>query len=265
MTRAHEGPQTPALSELLARYLERQASAQAAGLAAPEDGGEVVPFEAAPVQPVDPRLAWDESLAALHHFRPDADLRSVQASPDWPALVAGQEPAAALAFCVGNFPQLIRSLHPLWQAANLTDLRPAAGRPAPAPALLEWATPAAEKKQYPQALVALGALRLARQFDAAADLIRRHRAKVPAEWRLAWANEEAALAWHAGRADEAAAAWQAQPDSAPVLFNRGMAALFLGHSAKARSHLTAAAGRLPEDGAWHHLARLYLALAETRD
>ena len=87
------------------------------------------------------------------------------------------------------------------------------------------------------------------------------RCKPPAEWRAAHANEEAALAWHRGRADEAAALWQKQSESVPVLFNRGMAALFLGDAVTAHEALTRAAAALPETGAWHHLARLYLALA----
>jgi hypothetical protein len=49
-----------------------------------------------------------------------------------------------------------------------------------------------------------------------------------------------------------------------VLFNRGMAALFLGESADARAALSRAVALLPESSAWHHLARLYLTLAEAR-
>jgi hypothetical protein len=43
-----------------------------------------------------------------------------------------------------------------------------------------------------------------------------------------------------------------------------MAALFLDQPAEARSALGEAANRIPETSAWHHLARLYLALAEMR-
>jgi hypothetical protein len=50
----------------------------------------------------------------------------------------------------------------------------------------------------------------------------------------------------------------------PVLFNRGMAALFLGDAAEARTCLNQAVQQLPEESAWHHLGRLYLALAESR-
>ena len=43
-----------------------------------------------------------------------------------------------------------------------------------------------------------------------------------------------------------------------------MAALFLGRPAEARAPLGQAIPRLPEDNSWHHLARLYLTLAEMR-
>jgi hypothetical protein len=266
MTQANEPSRTtvpPALSDLLAGYLRQQAEAQAIGLA-PADGGDVVPFEAAPVQPVDPKLAWSEATRVLDylHLKPAPGLLS--APPDWSALVAAHEPAAAIAFCLGNYPQLVRNFQPLLHPDDLARLRPAAARPVPAAALQDWAVKTVRHKQYPLLLLALGALRLARQFDRAADLVRANRADVPAPWRDAWANEEAALAWHRGRAEEAASLWQAQPDSIPVHFNRGMAALFLDHPADARTELAHAVARLPEESGWHHLGCLYLALAEMR-
>jgi hypothetical protein len=112
--------------------------------------------------------------------------------------------------------------------------------------------------------LALGVLRLARQFELSLQLVRVNRAEVPPEWQPAWANEEAALAWHAGRHEEAASVWQAQPDSVPASFNRGMAALFLDRPREARPELARAVAGLPEDNGWHHLACLYLALAEMR-
>ena len=47
-----------------------------------------------------------------------------------------------------------------------------------------------------------------------------------------------------------------------VLFNRGMALLFLGQLTEARMVLTKAVAVLPEAGGWNALARLYLAVAE---
>ena len=49
-----------------------------------------------------------------------------------------------LALALGNFPQLVRDLHPLWQAGDLAALVPPAdARPLPASGLTEWAGKAA--------------------------------------------------------------------------------------------------------------------------
>src|SRR5262245_24519790 len=96
-------PAIPPLAHLLDQSLPRQATACADGLGAGDTTREVVPFEAAAVQPIDPRLAWNEALAAVHSFPPDTNAPSGQAPPDWPALVQAHEPAAALAFALGNF------------------------------------------------------------------------------------------------------------------------------------------------------------------
>ena len=124
-----------------------------------------------------------------------------------------------------------------------------------------WAAASAGKGLFPQVLLAAGVLRLARQFDKASELLNRHRATTPPEWQAAWANEEAAIAWHRGQAHEAAILWQKQSPSIPVLFNRGMAALFLGKPKDAGPALTEAVDQLSEKDGWHHLGRLYLALA----
>jgi hypothetical protein len=245
------------LTELFTHYLRSQASAQAAGLGFPEVSEEVVPHEAVPVQPVDPRLAWTEALAAVSHLAPKVDPRSWPVPPDWPALVTAQEPAVAVAFCLGNFPQLVRNLQPLLAGADPAALRVPPARPVVLPSLVEWA---AAQHDAPQGLLAAAVLRLARHFDEAARLLRT--IDGTAEWRAIRANEEAALAWHRGRGDEALRLWQGQEASVPVLFNRGMAALFLGQPAAARKALAEVVDQLPENGAWHHLGRLYLTLAQ---
>ena len=255
MSRASQPP----LSELLGRYLQQQADAHESGMALPESLGEVMPYDAAPAQPVDPRTAWSEAVKALELPRSDT---SVAAPPDWPVLVVSHEPETALAFAAGNFPQLVRNLLPLYQTKVLTSLCPRGTPGAPAPALVEWATSTLQKRIFPGGLLAIGALRLARQFDAADELVHEHASGVPAAWRAAWTNEQAALAWHRGQTDAAAASWETQKASVPVLFNRGMSALFLGSRAKARTALDAAVTQLPDNSAWHHLGRLYLTLAE---
>jgi tetratricopeptide (TPR) repeat protein len=252
----------PVLSELFAQYLQGQVAARGAGLGFGEPGGEVVPFDAMPAQPTDPRLAWHESLAVLTYLAPNSAGPALSAPPDWPALVAGQESVIALPFCLGNFPQLVRNLRPLLHATDFAALRAPAARSVASPAVVEWAQEKARDGSLPGRLLALGALRLARQLDTAAELVEEYRRKVPPEWQAAWANEAAALAWHAGRADEARRLWQEQAPAAPVLFNRGMAALFCNQPREARTSLGEAAAQLPESTGWHHLARLYLALAE---
>lgn len=247
----------PALSELMSRYLRQQADAHAAGLAMFDPTGEVTPFEAGPVQPVDPRPAFEEAVAVLPLLH-KVKAASLEAPPHWPNLVAAHEPVVAVAFCVGNYPQLLRNLHTVLHQAKLSELRPQPGAPVAVPALVDWARDVATKNQMPQMLLAVGALRLAKQFDEAARLLKTN---VAAEWQPAWANEQAALAWHRGDAQAAAKLWQAQSASVPVLFNRGMAALFLGKPADALAPLTEAVAQIPESDGWHHLGQLYLTLA----
>jgi tetratricopeptide (TPR) repeat protein len=260
------GKQTPDrqeavhLSELLNSYLRRQATAQAEGLACPEPTDVVLPYDSAPVQPVDAPLAWADGLGVLRYFPDRPQGLSLKAPPDWPQLVAAQEPAVALPFALGTFPQLVRNLQPLLTADDLPALRQPAPRPIGTPALRTWAGNVQEPAEI---LLAAGVLRLAGEVDQAAALLNRA-AQLPAEWQALRANEEAALCWHQGQCDEALRRWQAQAESVPVLFNRGMASLFLGQPAPAREALAQAVQKLPETSAWHHLASLYLTLATAR-
>ena len=259
----------PELSELFARYLHGQVGSHEAGLVI-STTGEVVPHEAAPTQPADPKLAWHESLAVLPYYDSSfgggsqSRAKTLKSPPDWPALVASQEPAVAVPFCLGNFPQMVRSLQPLLHLTPGADATRLAIPHAPSVAsaeLIRWADQIVKRNQFPDNLMAVAALRLARDFERAANQLH-DESDMPAEWRAAWENERAALTWQRGQTREALASWQAQKESRPVLFNRGMASLFLHQRDDARAALQKAVAHLPEDGAWHHLGRLYLALAE---
>lgn len=254
---------SPSLADLLARYLERHSADHAAGLGVAEGTGEVFPYEAGPVQPVEPRAAWEEALAAARFFAPDADFRAWRTPPDWPNLVSVQEPVASLAFCTGNYPQLVRDLQALLRADDLATLRPVPGKPLPVPTLAEWCEQVAAKCQFPEIFLALGCLRLARHSDAVEQIFASVK-DVPAVWQAAWNNERAAADWQRGAVDAAEASWLKQPENVPVLFNRGMAALFLGRPSEAVALLDGAVSRIPETSAWHHLGRLYQTLAEAR-
>ena len=250
----------PSLQDLAARLLAGQIGAHASGLAAFEPN-EVTPYEAGPVQPINPETAWREAVVALTY----CGVQEVPAAPPhWPHLVANHEPVVALAFCVGNFPQLVRNFHQILQSRELTSLRPVAGRPTLAPQVSAWAEQCAANPEFPKALVALGALRLAKQFDEADRLVAALDSAVPAEWQAAWDNEKAALAWHRGDMLAALTAWRGMSPSLPVRFNMAMAELFSGDAAAARVRLTDVVREMPESSAWHHLARLYLTLATMR-
>src|SRR5436309_1831677 len=119
---SHETPVQPNLNDLLARYLAKQADAQAAGIATFDR--EVTPYEVGPVQPLDPKLAWDETLLTLGAAQPQRR----QAPPQWSALVANHESVVAIAYCAGNFPQLMRNFHTILTEPNLSKMRPEAGR-----------------------------------------------------------------------------------------------------------------------------------------
>ncbi len=256
---SHDTSVHPALGDLMAAYLEKQADAQAAGIA--HFDGEVMPYEVGPAQPLDPKLAWDEALAVLPSYAPGAPQRR-QAPPHWAQLVAGHESIVAVAFCAGNFPQLMRNFHTILTQPNLAQLRPTPGRPAAVPDLVPWAEEVARQKKFPEMLLALGALRLAGHFDDAEKFVASQDADIPTAWRDGWENEKASLAWHQGRVEEARQKWDGLNATLPVLFNRGMAALFAGDRALAKQHLTAAVKLLPASSAWHHLGRLYLTLAD---
>jgi len=257
------------LSELLARYVSGQATRFQEGVPVPDLGGEVVLHDAAgAAQAVDPRLAWDEAIAALSFGgpMPAGSLPAPCSAPEWKVLVTTQEPALDLAFCAGNFPQMVRNLGLLLGGFGGKSTEPARPRPSfRSDALVEWAEKSAARS-LPQALLGAGVLRVAQEFDRAGELLRRVGASVSPEWRAALVNEEAALAWHSGRRNEGADLWQTRGDRShlPTLFNLGLAALFLGKPAEARAPLSQAVSKLPEANSWHHLARLYLTLAEMR-
>jgi hypothetical protein len=264
MTNSHEPnriARPPALSELLRGHLDRQFKAVSNGLAPTGDHGDVVPHEPAAAVAIDPRTAWNEATGVAGFFTTGANAIEISAPLDWPVIISAQEPMAAVPMSFGNFPQLVRDVHSLIEAENPSSLRCPPSGPLPMPSLDQWVAQVHKRSEYPALLVAIGVLRLVRQFDRAAELIARCRANVPTEWEATLANEQAALEWHRGNDARALSLWQSQPPNTPVLFNRGMAALFLGRRKEAGGCLSDAAGRLPEKSGWHHLAKLYFALA----
>jgi len=231
----------PSLEDLMVRFLATRSDA--AMMAAVESSeGEVEPYEVAAGFRVDPRAAWNDATTNIA-------AAPVQLPPDWSNLVTQPNGAFAVPLAAGNFPQQVRDLHPLLTKFEPAGLRPTTDQ-SPVPGLhglRGWIT----KNAAAQPQLAAG---LARQIGdyATADKL------LPADA----ANERAALLWQQGKCEEALVAWNAAAETPAVLFNRGMALLFLGKAAEALLPLATAVAALPEASNWHALARLYLAVAE---
>jgi len=254
MNQTNQNPGQPSVTDLFARYLERQVAAQAEGLGYPEPTDEALPYDATPVQPIDPQLAWKDALAVVTLLDGASNLK---APPDWAKLVNQQEPAVGVALALGNYPQLVRNIYPLL-TSEPPALRQGSMTALSVPGLVQWANRDHEGRNR---VLAAAVLRLARHFDRAAELLAQ---TPPADWELLHANERAALAWHRGEPAKALAVWNALPNGPVVQFNRGMAQLFLGDYAAARESLSAAVASLPDNSAWHHLAGLYLTMASRK-
>jgi hypothetical protein len=230
----------PTLEDLMVRFLASRSDAAAAAVEPGE--GEVEPHEVAAGFRVDPRAAWTDATTQIA-------TAPVQLPPDWASLVNQPAPAFAVPMAAGSFPQRVRDLQPLLAKFNPAELRPSGSQTPMAglSGLRNWIA----KNGASQPLLAGGLARLIGDFETAEKFL-------PTDAT----NERAALLWQRGKCDEALAAWDAMPETPAVLFNRGMALLFLNKIADAKRALTKAIAALPETSGWNALARLYLAVAE---
>ena len=254
MTRSLENPfGQPSLEDLMVRFLANRSDASTG--AVEHVDGEVEPHEVAAGFRVDPRAAWTDANDTLTAARPEQAKTALPALPtEWATLVAQPSAAFAVAMAAGNFPQRVKDLQPLLTKFEPASLRPS-GSQTPTQGLAglrSWA--AKQAKSNP--LLAAGIARALGDYDAAAERLASAGSGAEAE------NERAALLWHRGECEKALAAWQSMPETPAVLFNRGMALLFLGKLPEARAALAKAVAVLPENHGWSSLARLYLSLAE---
>jgi len=254
----------PTLADLMVRFVNRPVDA--ASIEAEAGAlGEVEPHEVAVGFRADPRLAWNEGIGALTALKNNESLKSVVAPSEWAAVVVRHDSAATQPFALGGYPQRVRDLTTLLQVKDLTQLRPRGENRPATPALRSWASKQSEKGKPAQALLAAGVLRSANDLDQAERTLNAIANEIPETLQAALNNERAALRWQQGKADEAVAIWEKMPESPVVLFNRGMAALFMGQAVRARDLLKKAVAQIPENDGWHHLGSLYLALAEMRN
>ena len=233
----------PTIDALMVRFLATRSDAAAAAVETGES--EVEPHEVAAGFRVDPRAAWLDATAAL------AAEGNVQPPTEWASLVAMPAAAFAVPMAAGHFPQRVKDLQPLLAKFDPAELRPGGNQSATPgfAGLRNWLA-----KSGPAApLVAAGIARTLGDFDTAANLL---------DGVSGADNDRAALQWARGECAAALAAWDALPATPAVLFNRGMARLFMGLIAEARAALQTAVDALPDSSGWHALARLYLAVAE---
>ncbi len=246
MTRSSGNPfGQPSLEDLMVRFLATRSDAAATAVESGE--GEVEPHEVATGFRVDPRAAWNDATTPIDAAAPASP------PPDWGTIVNQSSPVCAIAMALGNFPQRVRDLHLLMVRFEPAEMRPGQEHNAlhGFSSLRTWIA----RNALTQPLLSAGLARLLGDFDSAGRIL-------AAQSSSAAENERAALLWHAGKCEEALSAWEAAVESPAVLFNRGMAMLFLGKIAAARTALNAAAAAIPESSGWNHLARLYLAVAE---
>ncbi len=231
----------PTIESLMMGFLANRSDA----MTAVETGeSEVEPHEVAAGFRVDPRAAWLDATTAF-------GVTSVQLPPEWASLVAQPSSAFALPMAAGHFPQRVKDMHPLLVKFNPNELRPS-GSQAPSPgfaALRTWV----KKSGSANPLLAAGISRTLGDFEAAEALLAN---------ATDAGNEKAAVLWQRGDCATALSAWDALPETPAVLFNRGMARLFLGRTTEARESLQKAIDAIPEASGWNSLARLYLAVAE---
>lgn len=232
----------------MVRFLANRSDA--AGAAVELGESEVEPYEVAAGFRVDPRAAWLDATATIISGG-NAPPSAVQPPAEWTSLVAQPAAAFALPMATGHFPQRVKDLQPLLAKFNPNELRPSGSQAATTgfAGLRNWLT----KNGSTHPLIAAGIARTIGDFDTAEKLL----AGVSGS-----ENDTAALLWAKGNCAEALTAWDKAVESPAVLFNRGMARLFLGQVAEARDWLQKAVDAIPETSGWNALARLYLAVAE---
>jgi tetratricopeptide (TPR) repeat protein len=260
MSRSTNTP--PSIADLTARMLNRSKDVDTV-LSAADAMGDVQPYEVTVGFRAEPRLAWQESLEVLTAV--GLEKCDVPAPADWGALVVRREATAGLPFALANFPQQVRQLTDLLQSKQLKSLLPINIQESEiSTGLLKWGTRYLQSGELSHALLAAAHYRAAHDFKRARTALTSLEGRVEGAYNAVLGNEKATLLWEEGNYDGALAEWKQLPDSVPVHFNRGMASLFFNDLTTARAELKKAIAGLEDASPWHHLASLYLALAEMR-
>ncbi|MCX7702179.1 MAG: hypothetical protein N2039_14985 [Gemmataceae bacterium] len=222
---------------------------------------EVEPHDSSAGFAADPRSAWRDAVAALRWLGNEPVPGNVSPPPGWVSLVAIRFPAVALPFASGHFPQMVRDLSALLRRESKRMSEDGPIDFFQRSAFIAWVETTTSSGRFPEALLGLGLCRLSGDFDLAERFVAEVSPRVPKSWRAAWDNELAALAWFRGDQRGAEEIWKNLPERPPIVFNRGLAALFTGRAEEARQHFEFVCTQLPEDTSWHQLAEPYSALS----
>jgi hypothetical protein len=228
----------PSLADLTTRFVIRPTDVDRDAV--------VEPHETPSSFTIEPLTAWNEACAVLTGF--DSTEKPGKLPADWSAYVRQSADADFLPMALGHFPQQVRDVTAL--LARRAVAVPAEPR--------SWTSGTTE---FLDRLRAAAAARVARRFDDAERWLDATTGETDPARRSLIANERAALAWQRGDRATASRIWNEMPASAPVCFNRGLAALVAGNNAVAVENFAQAATLLPDTSGWRHLADLYRALA----
>jgi hypothetical protein len=224
----------PTVADLMERFLAR--SAPHARTAFSAEG--VEPYDLGATLPTDPVLAWHGAGG------------SGALPPDWSEWVQRSPSVLALPWSAGHFPQQVRAWTQL-TGANWLTRTPLVELPSE---LARWVQTQLATPGTPVSALAAGLWRQAGHAAAVAEWWHTHRTHFAADYAHELAAAQLAVD---GDWRRAAQAWGRLPDSGPVCFNRGVAAVVLGDLPAAHAQLTNALAYAAAGQPWHHLAQVY--------
>lgn len=208
---------------------------------------EVELYQAQPALGLDLGIAWSEALLPGELLAEEEPRVSARFPASWNA-ARHINLAAPFPCSIGMAPQFLQKIDAIMENAEAFFQQETVGMPMlSADITLDNKTP-------------LSQMAIARIAGDAQKI----EALIPQlDGELLQKNERAAQLWFAGRRDEAREAWDSLDGENPVIaFNQGLAAMAAGDVERGRECLTNAIEGFSESTGWHHLAELYLAVAE---
>jgi len=247
---------SPNLNDLLQRYLQDPAAHARHALPAV---GDVEPHDIAGGFLIPVQTLWSEALAVFPLLAGTTPRLAIP--PEWAGLALLPCPSPAVPCAAGIIPQRVREFARLQPESFRLDGSSVPPPPVPGFAgLRKWLAEIGPAGQVPEALLAAGIAAELGESTQAGSILARIEPAPDSAFRTAWLNQQAALLWLQHQPADALAILSSLSDSGPILFNRALAYLSLGHDDLARTSLQAAIPLLPESSGWSHLARLIAAV-----